>query len=155
MRTQEWTYADRSGWSAGPWDSEPDKRQWVDEATGLPCLIVRQKSTGHLCGYVGVAKGHPYYQMDEVAAYDLPLDVHFGITFARMCMEEGGENDSTVCHVDPDDDDRFWLGFDMAHYQDVSPGRIGTSFSGSTYKTFGYVEAECVKLAAQLVEALR
>jgi hypothetical protein len=45
---------------AGPWDNEPDKAQWIDEATGLDCLIVRNKM-GSLCGYVGVASDHPWH----------------------------------------------------------------------------------------------
>jgi len=57
MQTKDWTTVDRTGWGSGPWDGEPDKRQWQDEATGLPCLIVRT-TLGHLCGYVGVPEGH-------------------------------------------------------------------------------------------------
>ena len=48
---------DKTSWGQGPWMSEPDKLQWQDEATGLPCLIVRG-SSGSWCGYVGV---HPYH----------------------------------------------------------------------------------------------
>lgn len=44
---------DKSGWARGVWDSEPDKIQWQDAETGLPCLIVRGP-VGALCGYVGV-----------------------------------------------------------------------------------------------------
>lgn len=32
---------DREGWDQGPWDSEPDKIQFVDKETSLPCLIRR------------------------------------------------------------------------------------------------------------------
>ena len=45
----------------GPWKDEPDYQHWVDEKTGLDCLIVRQPSGGHLCGYVGIPKNHPLY----------------------------------------------------------------------------------------------
>ena len=51
---------DKSQWGDGPWQSEPDKIQWQDAATGLPCLIVRGP-VGALCGYVGVPKTHPAY----------------------------------------------------------------------------------------------
>ena len=50
----------------GPWDNEPDKIQWVDETTGLDCLMVRNW-WGSWCGYVGVPEGHPLY---EVGTYD-------------------------------------------------------------------------------------
>lgn len=56
METIEYRTADKSQWGEGPWTAEPDKRQWRDEATGLPCLIVRGPH-GAFCGYVGVAGG--------------------------------------------------------------------------------------------------
>lgn len=52
---------DKSTWGPGPWQSEPDKLQWKDEATGLACLIVRSDVSGSLCGYVGVPSTHPAY----------------------------------------------------------------------------------------------
>jgi hypothetical protein len=36
-----WTTIDKSSWGNGPWQTEPDKAQWQDEETGLPCLAVR------------------------------------------------------------------------------------------------------------------
>lgn len=62
MQTKEYTTVDKSTWERGEWDNEPDKKQWLDEETGLPCLIVRGCITGALCGYVGVPKGHPAYR---------------------------------------------------------------------------------------------
>ncbi len=35
MKTKEWTTEDKSAWPRGPWDIEPDKIQWIDEATDL------------------------------------------------------------------------------------------------------------------------
>lgn len=48
----------------GEWQSEPDYQHWVDEETGLDCLIVRHPNSGHLCGYVGVMEGHIFYQVE-------------------------------------------------------------------------------------------
>src|SRR6185295_5225427 len=63
MKTQEWTFLDKSKWpERGPWDNEPDKAQWTDVATGLPCLAVRAHS--HWCGYVGVTEEHPVFGKD-------------------------------------------------------------------------------------------
>lgn len=78
MEALEYRTVDKSNWGNGPWQNEPDKCQWRDEATGLPCLIVRGPS-GALCGYVGVSEGHPAFgkDYDSVAA-----DVHGGLTFA-------------------------------------------------------------------------
>jgi len=74
---------DKSDWSRGPWDSEPDKIQWQDEATGLPCLIVRGP-VGALCGYVGVSPDHPLHGKEYDAA---DMEVHGGLTFADGCSE--------------------------------------------------------------------
>jgi hypothetical protein len=60
MQAIEYRTVDKSSWARGPWDSEPDKRQWRDDETGLPCLIVRNHS-GAWCGYVGIGEGHPFY----------------------------------------------------------------------------------------------
>ena len=49
---------DKGDWGDGPWQGEPDKRQWQDKVTRLPCLMVRGPS-GSWCGYVGVPPGHP------------------------------------------------------------------------------------------------
>lgn len=74
---------DKADWSRGPWDEEPDKIQWRDHASGLPCMIVRGPS-GSLCGYVGVPECHSAHGKD----YDsLDVEVHGGLTFARGCSE--------------------------------------------------------------------
>src|SRR5690349_7808688 len=75
---------DRSKWPAGEWDGEPDKKQWQDKATGLPCLANRQPRTGHWCGYVGVPKSHPLYGKEYDKA---DVDVHWGLTFSDKCQE--------------------------------------------------------------------
>ena len=50
MDTREYQTIDKATWGDGPWLTEIDKRQWQDERTGLPCLIVRNESGGNLCG---------------------------------------------------------------------------------------------------------
>lgn len=60
MKDMQWSFIDKAGWADGPWNTEPDKEQWTDAATGLPCLLKRNRS-GVLCGYVGVADGHPLH----------------------------------------------------------------------------------------------
>ncbi len=80
MKTIEYRTLDRTEWQRGQWDSEPDKKQWLDEATGLPCLIVRQREAGHLCGYVGVPKSHPLHGKPErqlIAVTDAMRDVEY------------------------------------------------------------------------------
>lgn len=150
---------DKANWGEGEWLAEPDKKQWKDAATGLPCLIVRSSMSGALCGYVGVSQGHPYFGKD----YDnAPVDVHGGLTFGGKCQEEVNECEG-VCHKAPEgEDDVWWLGFDTAHITyDLAPaisaslGKLGHSelFKGCTYKNLAYVTAQVESLAAQLKAA--
>lgn len=134
---------DRSKWRRGPWDDEPDFRQWQDEATGLPCLIVRSRR-GNLCGYVGVSSAHPCFEKDY---NDVPLEegVHGGLTYADHCC--GG-----ICHTVEagEDDNIWWLGFDCLHCWDIAPGFDDFESPDSSYKDIHYVACECRNLARQL-----
>ena len=152
MKTLEFTSVNRAGWPSGPWDNEPDKRQWPDAVTGMPCLIVRNECTGNLCGYVGVPPFHPLYgqQYD-----DANVIVHGGLSFAAPCRP--GSEKHGVCHIPgPGElDDVWWLGFDCAHYMDISPAMLMLGrecFNQGTYKDFAFVQAECEQLALQLSE---
>lgn len=157
METKAYTHIDRTalGWPPGPWDGEPDKVQWPDLATGLPCLAVRHPVSGHWCGYVGVAEGHPLFKCKET--WEGPagnLDVHGGITFTDMCQP--GENEARgICHTPgPGEPDHvWWLGFDCAHSTDYSPSDIKCRqrLPGSQYRTLPYVKSQCRHLAMQLL----
>lgn len=153
MKTQEWHFTDKAGWNAGPWVNEPDKRQWLDEPSGLPCLIVRGPHGG-LCGYVGVSTDHPFHglsysataSIDKIVAgkllndrgvFDLYesdliagelrieaiISCHGGLTYADGCQH----SEHGICHVvDPGEpDDTWWFGFDCAHAGDFSPAYEG------------------------------
>lgn len=140
------------GWPAGEWDNEPDKVQWQDEATGLPCLIVRN-GAGAWCGYVGVTEGHPAFGKD----YDdenINVDVHGGLTFAAPCQENDKEHG--ICHIpSPGEPDHvWWLGFDCLHAGDYGPATrpIHGLNRPEVYRNMGYVTEQCVILAAQLKE---
>ena len=41
METIEYKAHNRADWPKGKWDNEPDKIQWQDPTTKLPCLMVR------------------------------------------------------------------------------------------------------------------
>lgn len=151
---------DKSTWGDGPWQREPDKLQWKDEATGLPCLIVRSDCTGALCGYVGVPPDHPAHGK---AYSDVDVSAHGGITYANGC---GG----IVCHVpEPGQPDNvWWIGFDCAHAWDLAPGieamrkemdrrspmppalKAALAKVRDIYRDVAYVQAECADLAKQL-----
>jgi hypothetical protein len=156
----------RADWPPGPWDDEPDKMQWQDSDTGLPCLIVRNHS-GALCGYVGVPEGHPWHGKD----YEhVGARVHGGITYANHC--QAGPEEHAICHVPApgEPDTVWWLGFDCAHSGDYCPGLDAalrkfremtpalrssafTHADHNIYRDIAYVKAECASLARQAKEA--
>jgi hypothetical protein len=165
METKTYTTVDRTGWPSGEWDNEPDKVQWPDEATGLPCLAVRNPGLGNWCGYVGVPPGHPLYGK-PYQDVDSDLQVHGGVTFSDACNPKSTEA-TGICHVaEPGEPDHvWWFGFDCAHAWDISPGLVkARSDSGigelfdqkigpdEIYRTLTFVQEQCRKLAAQLKE---
>lgn len=144
------------------WDNEPDRKHWIDAATGLDCLIVRNGlgGKGALCGYVGVPDGHPWHGKgyDDCKRADGEyVEVHGGLTFASGCSENG-----KICHSIEKDgkiasDHVWWLGFDCAHAGDYIPGmdcnsRYRSLDDGySVYRNIVYVENECRSLAKQAI----
>lgn len=139
---------DRTGWPSGPWDGEPDRVEWyVDD---VPCLITRNPNLGHLCGYVAVPPGHPWHGKGYD---DIDVGVHGGLTYADLCAPDIG-----VCHVPRpgEPEDVWWVGFDLAHYGDLSPvmvmfeRKVGFGpFPGEWYKDVSYVTRQCEDLARQ------
>lgn len=167
METMSWTTVDKATWGDGPWQDEPDKMQWPDEATGLPLLIHRSDAAGAWCGYVGVPEGHPWYKT-AVHTIDslLPVGVHGGLNFTSFCQDDGDESRG-VCHVPgPGEPDHvYWIGFDCGHGDDLSPamdavcrahGLTPMSENGlfsQVYRDVDYVQNQCRLLAAQVAEA--
>ena len=108
---------DRSTWGDGPWTGEPDKVQWVDPITDLDCLIHRSPVTGSLCGYVGVAEGHPCFEVSYSEHPAEQLSAHGGLTFANFCQECDPKHPHMgICHdaYDGRPERVWWLGFDCA-----------------------------------------
>lgn len=85
MQTREWQLLDKSTWGEGPWQQEPDKKQWTDSETGYACMIFRAPVTGALCGYVGVPISHPAYGLGYDTKLLRELEAHGGLTFANGC----------------------------------------------------------------------
>lgn len=150
---------DKRIWGDGPWVGEPDKVVWVDKATDLDCMIVRNRA-GALCGYVGVSNEHPFYGKQML---DTPiLHVHGGVTFASGCVEEG-DHETSVCHNPQPGrtSDIWWLGFDCCHAWDIAPAmdaqmnEIGLGLppmDGLMYRDINYVIDQCEALATQVKE---
>ena len=150
---------DKSGWGDGPWQDEPDKVQWPDGFTGMPCIILRNRM-GAWCGYVGVTKSHPLYEVGYDDAHDRneDIEVHGGLTFSSHCQRSLPEAEG-ACHVpgEGEDDDVWWFGFDCAHAFDLMPAvpsRAGSPYppSRDVYRDMDYVKAEVANLAGALGE---
>jgi len=128
-----------------PWEQEHQhSEEWVDEGTGYTCTIWRHPTLGHLCGYVGIPKGHRccglgYNDMSDI-------EVHGGLTYSEV-------DDERQLHV---------FGFDAGHSGDYSPGlaltmlRVTGEFNrvssgeGVTYRTWAYVKEQVLGLCNQL-----
>lgn len=150
---------DKSGWEPGPWMDEPDKVQWVDPATGLDCLIVRQNRSGHLCGYVGVPEGHALFGADFTDVDG--AEAHGGLSFSDKCNEDG-----RICHIPfPGRPEHvWWFGFDCAHAFDLAhfggDAEMREMMSplrqfGVEYRDIAFVRDECTVLAESLATATR
>jgi hypothetical protein len=161
MKTMEWRFVAKDDWGTGPWNDEPDKVQFPDEASGMPCLI-RRGPSGALCGYVGVAEGHPWFAKSYGACIrdcgqgcyehspEMLIDVHGGLTYSEFCSE----SENGICHVpDHGEPDRvWWFGFDCAHAGDLSPSyaHLVPGFGDEKYRPLDYVRRETARLATQL-----
>ena len=64
---------------------------------------------GHRCGYVGLPKYHP---MNGADYDDIDINVHGGLTYSENTHKTRYGEEYPV------DDERYWLGFDCAHYMD-------------------------------------
>lgn len=138
----------------GEWETEPyDWGTWVDEETGLTCLI-RRNHSGAWCGYVIVPPGHPIFAQspasDDDAYHDdlttgcpVWLDVHGGVTFDGYVK------------CDPAGVRGHAVGFDCAHSRDVVPRYAGDRYFGGSsgeYRTAGFAVEQVTSLAKQIAE---
>ncbi len=141
----------------GPWLNEPDRIEWRFE--GIPCLLTRHPSLGHLCGYIGMTEDHPWFGMnynDLEEKYD--VRVHGGVTYSEPCMGH-------ICHVprEGESDHVFWQGFDCGHCDDLSPGsrkmlrglrpELDQFMEHEVYRDVDYVKAQIELFALQALAA--
>ena len=140
-----------------PWETEPDRAEWVDEELGMRCRIRRNPITLTLCGYVGVPTGNLLWGLSENSDdasdlinakncwQELDMSVHGGLTYAQE-----------------DDDGWWWFGFDTAHYDDFAPGlvlsmlkadpkhKLVDRYDPEDYKTWEFVDAEIRELKTRI-----
>lgn len=124
-----------------PWTTEPNMVKWVDQTTGLTCLILRAAEMGHLCGYVRIPRHHTLYLGKRRSKAEQRIQTHGGITFTgEMHRQSGGKRRGR------------WIGFDCAHAWDLVPELLqyrGIS-AENTYRDIVYVTAQVECMARQV-----
>lgn len=124
------------------------------EYKGYTCVVLFQW-LGFRCGYVGLPKGHKFYEVDYM---EMDIDCHYGLTYSEKYLY-GQEDENT-----------WWVGFDCGHsgdgydfeairkyYSDnESVMRITEENEKSYYykqygaRTLDYAINECKKIVDQL-----
>lgn len=170
----EWMF-DKSSWGDGPWQNEPDELRWPDEPTSLPCVILRNRHFGTLCGYVGIAPGHALFgwsHKDKIYLrqefFEGKFHRDFGLIDAWCyAMSDDQKNGviplSLALHVHGGitwsgdlprglGNGHHWFGFDCGHVGDYSPGLPYAEDLDldQEYRTIDFVKGECARLAWQL-----
>ena len=159
----------------GEWDDEEDELRW--EHAGLQCVVLRVEHSGHLCGYVGVKKEHPWYGKSYMDQVHCP-----GLERRQVSIEKNGARTvfCTAAHVDLEKElasivlllqahggityaqegkadgklalGTWWFGFDCAHCGDLQPlfAQSYGPMAGDEYRSMAFVIHECESLAEQL-----
>lgn len=169
---------DRRPSEGGPWDAEADKIAWIDEASGLACIILRQ-TDGTLSGYAAVGPEHPLFGFEaDALPVDLASSVHGSITYARTCEDNRYERRAhgkprqeryTVCHTtyvrrvqeyrtvqatrdEFAHEDLWWFGFHTNGVGDLvpKPGLGSLRRKGGVYRDQAFVYTHVVELARRL-----
>ena len=107
------------------------------EAGKYTCHIRQVPGLGILCGYIGLPKDHPDFgkHYNELMA---GYEVHGGLTFSYHSMPSINDNR-----------DKWWIGFDCAHFSDFIPKIPETCEPVSTWKDVGFVKKEIDALISQ------
>lgn len=95
------------------------------------CRVLRMPITGHLCGYVGVCTSSSLHGIDYGSLDS--VEVHDGLTYS-------GEMP---------DSDKWWFGFDCAHYGDHVP--FCSLVGREVYRDMRYVTEELKSLVDQII----
>lgn len=152
-------FRQRTGWPAGPWDTEPDRVDWLDPIGARPCLALRNR-LGAWCGYVGVEPEHSWYGQNPRSGRLAVANViaHGRLTYAGSGALGPTDDLSLISHVaEPgESEDVWWLGFDCAHDTDIIPVFLaqGIVMPHTKYRTLDYVMYVCEALAAAVEESV-
>lgn len=160
----------------GEWDSELDRKDWIDDATGYVCAM-RRNHGGAWCGYVGIPTAHPWYGKSYIHQVKVPdsiiqrqVDVDKIGAINILCASLSEKSDAMkenfldiVLAIDvhggltyaghtwpqKENDGLWYFGFDCSHAGDFSPG-YERNWSDGYYRDEEYVTGEVTNLAKQL-----
>lgn len=109
-------------WGNGPWFDEVDLLGFSSE--GFNCRIIRS-IRGNLCGQIFVDKVHPWFGKSFL---DITADVYGGLTY---CEQEK---------------DKWAVGFDCAHEDDIIPVALKTENLLSVFKKMHRLNGDPVEI---------
>jgi hypothetical protein len=115
----------------GPWIEEPDEADWARH--GILCALRRDSYFGTLNGYVGVRRGHPWFEvsMNSIVVESCSIDVA-----------------GTPLLVSKEPTPYWWIGFDSLHPRDYIPRLFcNDAMAIITYRDFNYCRNKVDKLA--------
>lgn len=131
-----------------PWLQEPDYEMF--EAAGMKCVIRRgPPEFGHLCGYVGVGRAHPLFEVDRTELVPAPdvwrgqvmrsIDDHGALDIFAAALQDSqqeipegfaplnmliGVHGGLTGSGRMFDHTGWWFGFDCSHAGDFWPGSV-------------------------------
>lgn len=145
---------DKKLWGPGPWQDEPDMLEFTHKSHD--CVLIRNNG-GAWCGYAQIPEGHPWHE--DLGILDERIDVHGGVTYQGNRMGDG----------------RYFVGFDCAHWQDLTPGyaaainllsdgpfkKMQTQMNEilerkneeNTYRDIEFAKGECIKMVEEIDRA--
>lgn len=96
------------------------------EYKGYDCIVLFMPMC-HRCGYVGIPIGHKYYKMNY---NDIDIECHGGLTYSRDYL------------IGQNDENKWWIGFDCAHYGDEHDWRTAREYWKDNPKQLEYINQE-------------
>jgi len=158
------------------WEREPTDLRFTDDATGLPCAMIRHREMRTWCGYIGVLHTHPWhrlaYQTPVKAPSPLinrPVSIHELGAINVFCAAasakpeqgiwpidvlvrcHGGITFSDVAYWENEDRASWWFGFDCSHGGDYIPALAANyGLANGVYRDAEYVQHCCAKAAADI-----
>ena len=130
----------RKEWPKGEWDDEPDMVTF--KYRDYPCRIFRCVSGYYLCGYVTLEMDHPFNSEKYKFEWDIPVEVHGGITFCEICILKEDASSEV-----------FMIGFDCCHFGDFVPSVQANKYFNSDLQEYKQLIASKVPECSYLLDS--